>query len=169
MLIISVTVGKFRPGEQLLTWPKTIIRHLYFTRPRNFLLSSTGLPSHGLDLCHAGPGRAAGTASATAHIHSGRAGHEDRDDGRGHVSSPAKPQEGSTSLGLTATLPCIVGAVGDFVGGGVRLDTNILVDDSWIWSFFWPLMLGYNIPSCRRSGHAAWQPERWPRRRRKWC
>jgi hypothetical protein len=46
-----------------------------------------------LNLSHA---RSTATATSTAaQVDSGSTGHEDRDDDRGHITSPAEPEEGN--------------------------------------------------------------------------
>jgi hypothetical protein len=102
-----------------------------------------------LNLSHA---RSTPTATSTAaQVDSGSTGHEDRDNNRGHITSPAEPEEGNRGLGLTAALGHIASAVGDLVVYKVVLGTG-LANKSSSSRFI------YIRCSCK-SDTQAWQPE----------
>ena len=70
-----------------------------------------------LDLAHGGTT----TADAAAQVGAATASVHDVDGERGDESGPSEPEESGGSLGLTAVLLGICGAVEDFVGAGVSL------------------------------------------------
>jgi hypothetical protein len=85
--------------------------------PRRVGVDITGI----LDLAH---GRAAAT-DATAEVSAATTAVHDVDDEGCNESGPAEPQEGAGSLGLSAVLLCVGGAVADAVGRCVGLSLKV--------------------------------------------
>lgn len=78
-----------------------------------------------LHLGHAGAG-STGRTNARTEIGTGSTGGQEGEDQRGGVAGPGEPEEGRASLGLTAALLRVDGAVGDGVVEGVVLQ---IIDD----------------------------------------